>query len=88
MDENNRRTPAEVAADASIDHSVKGVMNTIKGTARQAWGAITGNRRHQFGGKIDELKGRAQVGLGKWEAREAELESRGDRDITRDDTMK
>ena len=85
MDEKYRRTPAEVAADASIEHSAKGVFNAVKGRARQAWGAITGNKRHQFGGKIDELKGRAQVGLGKWEAKEAELESR--RDITRDDTL-
>lgn len=86
--DNYRRTPAEVAADASIEHSGKGVFNTVKGTVRQAWGKITGNHRHQIGGKIDELKGRAQVGLGKWEAKEAELESRGDRNIERDDTLK
>ena len=67
MDNNYRRTPAEVAADASIEHSGKGVFNTVKGTVRQAWGRITGNRRHEIGGKIDELKGRAQVGLGKYE---------------------
>ena len=88
MDDNSRRTPAEVAADASIEHSGKGVLNTVKGTVRQAWGRITGNRRHQFGGKIDELKGRAQVGLGKFEAKEADFEARDDRDISRDDTLK
>jgi uncharacterized protein YjbJ (UPF0337 family) len=55
---------------------------------RQAWGRITGSPRHQFGGKLDELKGRAQVGLGKFEAREAELEARHDRSINDDDTMK
>ena len=88
MDDNSRRTPAEVAADASIEHSGKGVLNTVKGTVRQAWGRITGNRRHQFGGKIDELKGRAQVGLGKYEAKEAEFEARNDRDISSDDTLK
>ncbi|HYU78085.1 MAG TPA: CsbD family protein [Vicinamibacterales bacterium] len=79
----SRRTPAEVAADAAIEHSGKGVFNAVKGTVRQAWGKITGNRRHQFGGKIDELKGRAQVGLGKLEAKEADLESRGDRDLNK-----
>ena len=87
MDNNYRRTPAEVAADASIEHSGKGVINTVKGTVRQAWGRISGNRRHEIGGKIDELKGRAQVGLGKFEAKEAELESRTDRNID-DDTLK
>jgi uncharacterized protein YjbJ (UPF0337 family) len=88
MDNNSRRTPAEVAADASIEHSGKGVLNTVKGTVRQAWGRITGNRRHEFGGKIDELKGRAQVGLGKFEAKEAEFEARNNRDISSDDTLK
>jgi len=88
MEWNNRRTPAEVAADASVEHTGKGVFNTIKGTARQAWGKITGNRRHAIGGKVDELKGRAQVGLGKFEAKEAELESRRDPDISKDDTLK
>jgi len=85
---NYRRTPAEVAADAAIEHSGKGVINTVKGTLRQAWGRVTGDRKHQFGGKIDELKGRAQMGLGKYEAKEAELESRGmRRDIGDDDTL-
>ena len=91
MAENNnyRRTPAEVAADASIEHSGKGVINTVKGNLRQAWGKITGSRKHQLGGKVDELKGRAQMGLGKYEAKEAELESRGmRRDISDDDTVK
>jgi len=88
-DNNYRRTPAEIAADASIEHSGKGVFNTVKGQLRQAWGRVTGDRKHQFGGKIDELKGRAQIGLGKYEAKEAELESRGmRRDISDDDTMK
>ena len=88
MDNNTRRTPAEIAADASIEHSGKGVLNTVKGTVRQAWGKLTGNRRHQFGGKVDELKGRAQMGLGKFEAKEAEFEARNDRDINTDDTLK
>jgi uncharacterized protein YjbJ (UPF0337 family) len=88
MDNKIRRTPAEVAADASIEHSGKGVLNTVKGTVRQAWGKLSGNRSHQLGGKVDELKGRAQIGLGKLEAKEAELEARNDRDINSDDTLK
>ena len=39
--DNYRRTPAEVAADASIEHSGKGVFNTVNGTVRQAWGKTT-----------------------------------------------
>jgi len=88
MDNKIRRTPAEVAADASIEHSGKGVLNTVKGTVRQAWGKLSGNRRHQFGGKVDELKGRTQIGLGKLEAKEAEFEARNVRDISEDDTLK
>ena len=50
---------------------------------------MTGDRKHQFGGKVDELKGRAQMGLGKYEAKEAELESRGSRrDNSEDETLK
>lgn len=88
MENKTRRTPAEVAADASIEHSGKGVLNTVKGTVRQAWGKLSGNRSHQFGGKVDELKGRTQIGLGKLEAKEAEFEARNDRDISSDDTLK
>jgi len=86
-DKNDRRTPAEIAAEASIEHTGKGVLNAIKGTARQAWGKVTGSRKHQIGGKVDELKGRAQVGLGKFEAKEAEFEARNDSDIGKDDTL-
>ena len=86
-DENRRRTPAEVAADASIEHTGKGALNTIKGGLRQAWGRLTGNRRHEFGGKVDEVKGRAQTELGKWEARESQLES-GTRDLDRENRQR
>ena len=86
---NYRRTPAEVAADASIEHSGKGAFNTLKGNLRQAWGKVTGSKKHQLGGKVDEIKGRAQMGLGKYEAKEADLESRASRrDISEDDTIK
>ncbi len=87
MENKNRRTPAEVAAEASVKHTGKGVFNQVKGGVRQAWGKLVGNPKHQVGGKIDELKGRAQTGLGKFEAKEAELESRGSR-IDKDDTLK
>ena len=76
MENKYRRTPAEVAAQSSVEHTGKGVFNTVKGSVRQAWGKLVGSPQHRVGGKIDELKGRAQVGLGKLEAKEAELESR------------
>jgi uncharacterized protein YjbJ (UPF0337 family) len=86
MDNKDRRTPAEVAAEASVEHTGKGVFNQVKGNVRQAWGKLVGNPKHRVGGKIDELKGRAQTGLGKFEAKEAELESRGS--IEDDDTLR
>lgn len=86
MDENRknnpRRTPAEVAAEASVEHTGKGVGNTIKGRLRRAWGAVSGNRKHEVGGTIDELKGKAQTELGRFEAKEADLESRSARDLS------
>jgi len=87
MDNKTRRTPAEVAAEASVEHTGKGAFNQVKGSVRQAWGKLVGNPKHQIGGKIDELKGRAQTGLGKFEAKEAELESRRAR-IDEDDTLR
>jgi uncharacterized protein YjbJ (UPF0337 family) len=87
MENKNRRTPAEVAAEASVEHTGKGVFNQVKGNVREAWGKLVGNPKHQVGGKIDQLKGRVQTGLGKFEAKEAELESRGSR-IDDDDTQK
>ena len=77
MDKKTRRTPAEVAADASVEHSGKGVLNQLKGSAKEAWGNITGDSSKKVSGKIDRLKGRAQTTLGKYEAKEAELESGG-----------
>ncbi len=77
MDNKTRRTPAEVAADASVEHSGKGVLNQIKGSAKEAWGDISGDRSKKVSGKLDQLKGKAQTKLGKYEAKEAELESGG-----------
>ena len=87
MDNEDRRTPAEVAAEASVEHTGKGVFNQVKGNVRQAWGKLVGNPRHRVGGTIDELKGKAQTGLGKFEAKEAELESRRPK-IDEDDTLR
>ncbi|HSP36016.1 MAG TPA: CsbD family protein [Thermoanaerobaculia bacterium] len=78
-----RRTPAEVAADASVEHSGKGVLNQIKGTAKEAWGEVTGDNSMKVSGKIDQLKGKAQTKLGEYEAKEADLESGGS--IRKDD---
>ena len=72
-----RRTPAEVAADASIEHTAKGAVNEIKGNLKEAWGAVTGDRTTKVEGKAGQLKGRAQQALGRFEAKEAELESGG-----------
>lgn len=78
MDNRNRRTPAEVAADASIEHTSKGVFNQVKGNVREAWGRLTGNHRHTLGGKMDQMKGKVQEGLGRLEGEEARIESKWD----------
>lgn len=75
MDNKTRRTPAEVAADASVEHTTKGVLNQMKGNIRSAWGNLTGDSKHQVGGAIDRMKGRAQETLGRLEGKEARLES-------------
>jgi uncharacterized protein YjbJ (UPF0337 family) len=75
MDNKPRRTPAEVAADASVEHTSKGVLNQMKGNVRSAWGNLTGSSKHQVGGAMDRMKGRAQETLGRLEGKEAELES-------------
>ncbi len=77
MDKKTRRTPAEVAADASVEPSGKGVLNQIKGSAKEAWGNLTGDSSKKVSGKLDRLKGKAQTKLGKYEAKEADLESGG-----------
>ncbi len=75
MENKHRRTPAEVAAEASVEHTGKGVLNQMKGNIKEAWGKLTDNPKAKLGGKIDRLKGRAQEGLGRLEADEARLES-------------
>ena len=44
----------------STQDKVKGTARIAKGKAKQAVGAITGNRRMQSEGAVDELAGRAQ----------------------------
>jgi uncharacterized protein YjbJ (UPF0337 family) len=58
--DNRNRTPEEIAAE----HRGRGILNQMKGSVRSAWGAITGNRRHTIGGKIDQMKGRVEEGVG------------------------
>jgi uncharacterized protein YjbJ (UPF0337 family) len=82
MDNNRRRTPAEVAADASVEHTGKGVLNQMKGNVKEAWGKLTDNPKTKLEGKIDRVKGSAQEKLGEFEAKEARLESGGDLDDT------
>lgn len=75
MDNKIRRTPAEVAADASVEHTGKGVVNQVKGNVKEAWGAVTGDSKTKISGTMDRVKGRAQETLGRLEGKEAELES-------------
>lgn len=75
MDNKIRRTPAEIAADASVEHTGKGVINQLKGNLKDAWGTITNNPSKKIEGTMDRVKGRAQETLGRLEARESELES-------------
>jgi len=75
MDNKTRRTPAEVAAEASVEHTGKGVLNQMKGNVRSAWGELTGSSKHKVGGAMDRMKGRAQETLGRLEGKEARLES-------------
>lgn len=84
MDDKTRRTPAEVAAEASVEHTSKGVLNQMKGNIRSAWGNLTGSSKHKVGGAMDRMKGRAQETLGRLEGKEARLESGMGNDL--DDT--
>jgi uncharacterized protein YjbJ (UPF0337 family) len=75
MDNKTHRTPAEVAADASVEHTGKGVLNQVKGNVKEAWGKITDNPKTKLEGTMDRVKGKAQETLGRLEGKEAELES-------------
>ena len=60
MDQYGNRTPEDVAAE----QRGKGILKQMKGSIREAWGSLTGNRRHSIGGKIDKATGRVQEGFG------------------------
>lgn len=75
MDNKTRRTPAEVAAEASVEHTAKGIVNQVKGNIKEAWGKVTDNPKTTFEGKVDKIKGRVQEKLGKLEAKESRLVS-------------
>ena len=75
MDNKTRRTPAEVAADASVEHTGKGALNQIKGNVKETWGNVTDNPKTKLEGKMDKAKGIVQEKLGRMEGKEAELES-------------
>ncbi len=84
MADKYRRTPAEVAADASIEHTGKGVFNQLKGAAKEVWGRLSNKPGTKLEGKMDQVKGRVQQGLGRMEAKESRLESGGIRGDGRD----
>ena len=75
MDNNIKRTPAEVAADASVEHTGKGLLNQVKGNVKEAWGKVTNNPTTKLEGTADRIKGKIQETVGRLEAKEAELES-------------
>ena len=75
MDNNIKRTPAEVAADASVEHTGKGILNQVKGNVKETWGKVTGDTSTRISGTMDRMKGKAQETLGRLEGKEAELES-------------
>jgi uncharacterized protein YjbJ (UPF0337 family) len=75
MDNNIKRTPAEVAADSSVEHTGKGILNQVKGSVKEAWGKVTGDTSTRLSGTVDRVKGKAQETLGRMEGKEAELES-------------
>lgn len=75
MDNQNKRTPAEVAADASVEHTGKGVLNQMKGSVKEAWGKVTDNPKTRLEGTADRVKGKIQETVGRLEGKEAELES-------------
>jgi uncharacterized protein YjbJ (UPF0337 family) len=84
MNNNIKRTPAEVAADASVEHTGQGVLNQMKGNVKETWGKVTGDTSTKLSGTVDKLKGKAQETLGRLEGKEAELESGKSRDRNND----
>lgn len=44
---------------------IKGGWRALKGTVREQWGRVTGNRRDQAGGTAEQVAGRVQQGVGE-----------------------
>ena len=81
MENEYRRTPAEVAAEAAVKHTGKGLLHQVKGGIKEAWGKVTHNQSLKLEGKAERITGRVQEGLGRFEAREAEFEGPNDEEI-------
>lgn len=46
------------------DQHVKGAVNTVKGTAKEGVGKLTGDRKLETKGKVQKVQGKVQDGLG------------------------
>ncbi|MCO4099093.1 CsbD family protein [Gemmatimonas sp.] len=51
------------------EHRAEGAMDQVKGKARNALGALTGDSSEQLKGKAQEMKGKAKSELGKLQQR-------------------
>ena len=67
----NGRTDAEEAAA----NQAGGIGNQIKGSVKEAWGAISGDHHTRREGTKDRVKGRIQEAYGNVKEKEAELEA-------------
>ena len=74
----NGRTEEE-----AVEHQAKGVGKQIKGSVKEAWGALTGDHSTRREGTVDRLKGRLQEGYGNLKEKEADIERNLD-DLDRD----
>jgi len=81
MENEYRRTPADIAAEAAVKHTGKGLLHQVKGGLKEAWGKVTHSSKYTIEGKAERLAGRAQEGLGRFEAHEADFEARSDEEI-------
>jgi uncharacterized protein YjbJ (UPF0337 family) len=46
------------------DQHVKGAVSTVKGTVNEGVGKLTGDRKLGMKGKVQQVQGKAQGGLG------------------------
>lgn len=66
----NGRTDAEEA----VANQAGGIGNQVKGSLKEAWGAVTGDHHARREGTKDRLKGRVQEAYGNVKEKEVELE--------------